>query len=164
MEYEHIIHPFEPVFDANSEILILGTLPSVQSRENNFYYGHRRNRFWPLLAALFCAEVPKTREEKISLLLQNHVALWDVVYSCNIQGSSDSSIRNITSTDLSRIRNAADIKRIFANGNRAGELYRRYQEKLTGVPITVLPSTSPANAAWTFEKLLTAWAAVKNKL
>ena len=159
-EFKHIVHPFAPIYDASSEILILGSLPSVSSRENGFYYGHSRNRFWPLMAELFAAEPPRTKEEKTALLLQNRVALWDAVYSCELRASDDSSIRNVVPTDLSVILNASGIRAIYANGAKAGELYRRYQEKLTGMPITVLPSTSPANAAWQWERLLAAWSVI----
>lgn len=161
-QYTHIVHPFPPVFDSRSEILILGTLPSVKSRENDFYYGHRRNRFWRVLAELLSAEVPHTKEEKTALLLQNRLALWDVVYSCDIHASSDSSIRNVVPTDLRAILDTAPIRAIYANGAKAGELYRKYQEKEYGIPITVLPSTSPANAAWQTPKLLEAWSVIKS--
>lgn len=157
MEYEHIEHTFEPVYDSNSRILVLGTLPSVKSRENNFYYGHRQNRFWKVMAALCKEPVPETIPEKKALLLAHHIALWDVIQSCDIKGSSDSSIRNVEPTDLKRILQSADIRCILANGNKAGELYRKYQMPITGREITVLPSTSPANAAWTLDKLCEAW-------
>ena len=145
MEYEHITHSFKPVYDENSRILILGTLPSVKSRENNFYYGHKQNRFWKLL------------DEKKYMLLKNHIAIWDVIQSCDIKGSSDSSIRNVEPTDIRKILETADIKQVIANGNKAGALYKKYQLPLTGMEAVTLPSTSPANAAWTFEKLCAAW-------
>lgn len=157
MEYTHITHPFEPVFDENSRILILGTLPSVASRENDFYYGHRQNRFWRVIATLTGEAVPQTIEEKKALLLRQGIALWDVIASCDIRGSSDSSIRNAQPTDLQRILSAAPIRRIYANGTTAAKLYTKYQQPATGIPITPLPSTSPANAAWTLERLCDAW-------
>lgn len=157
MEYQHIVHPFAPVYDGQSEFLILGTLPSVKSRENDFYYGHPQNRFWSVLAALFREEVPGTVQEKQAMLLRNHAALWDVIASCDILGSSDSSIRNVEPTDLCSLLEQTGIRRIYANGSKAGQLYRKYQEPLTGIPITVLPSTSPANAAWTLDRLCKAW-------
>lgn len=160
-KYVRIVHPFPPVFDSRSEILILGTLPSVKSRENKFYYGHSRNRFWALMAELFGEEMPDTKEEKTALLLRNRVALWDVVYSCDIHASSDSSIRNVVPTDLNVILHSAPVRAIYANGAKAGELYRKYQEKLTGLPAAVLPSTSPANAAWQWERLLAAWRVIR---
>ena len=122
-EYTHIKHEFEPVFDKNSKILVLGTIPSVKSRENNFYYGHPQNRFWKLIAAL-CDDdiVPQTIEEKKQMLLRNHIAVWDVISECDIIGSSDSSIKNVVPVDLSVILENADIYRIYANGGKAYEL------------------------------------------
>ena len=148
MEYEHIVHSFEPVYDKASEILILGTLPSVKSRENNFYYGHKQNRFWKVLATLLKEPVPDTIEEKKAMLLAHRIALWDVIQSCDIKGSSDSSIKNVQPTDIGMILEKTNITRIYANGNKAGQLYKRYQFPVTGRKATVLPSTSPANAAW----------------
>ncbi len=157
MEYEHITHSFEPVYDKNSRILILGTLPSVASRENNFYYGHKQNRFWKLLAHLLDEPVPETIDKKKHMLLKNHIAIWDVIQSCDIKGSSDSSIKNVEPTDIRKILDTADIKQVIANGNKAGQLYKKYQLPLTGMAAVILPSTSPANAAWTFEKLCKKW-------
>ena len=157
-EYTHIKHEFEPVFDKNSKILVLGTLPSVKSRENNFYYGHPQNRFWKLIAAL-CDEdiVPQTIEEKKQMLLRNHIAVWDVISECDIIGSSDSSIKNVVPVDLSVILDNADIDRIYANGGKAYELYMKYQYGKIGREIKKLPSTSPANAVYSLERLLECW-------
>lgn len=157
MEYEHIVHSFEPVYDKASEILILGTLPSVKSRENNFYYGHKQNRFWKVLATLLKEPVPDTIEEKKAMLLAHRIALWDVIQSCDIKGSSDSSIKNVQPTDIGMILEKTNITRIYANGNKAGQLYQRYQYPATGRKATVLPSTSPANAAWSLDRLCEAW-------
>lgn len=157
MEYEHIVHSFEPVYDKASEILILGTLPSVKSRENNFYYGHKQNRFWKVLATLLKEPVPDTIEEKKAMLLAHRIALWDVIQSCDIKGSSDSSIKNVQPTDIGMILENTNITRIYANGNKAGQLYKRYQFPVTGIEAMVLPSTSPANAAWSLERLCEAW-------
>lgn len=157
MEYQHITHPFSPILEDSSEILILGSLPSVKSRENAFYYGHPQNRFWRVMAALYHETVPESIEEKKRLLLDNHIALWDVIQSCDIRGSSDSSIRNAVPTDLKSILENSKVRRIFANGKTAAALYRKYQFKKTGIEIVTLPSTSPANAAWTFERLCEAW-------
>ena len=157
MEYEHIVHSFEPVYDKASEILILGTLPSVKSRENNFYYGHKQNRFWKVLATLLKEPVPDTIEEKKAMLLAHRIALWDVIQSCDIKGSSDSSIKNVQTTDIGMILEKTNITRIYANGNKAGQLYKRYQFPVTGIEAMVLPSTSPANAAWSFDRLCEAW-------
>lgn len=127
MDYQHIIHPFEPVYDENSEILILGTFPSVKSRQTDFYYGHPQNRFWRVLARLTGEETPESIEEKRSLLLRHRIALWDVLQSCDIRGSSDSSIRNAEPADIRRILETAKIKSIYANGGKAAQLYRKYQ-------------------------------------
>ena len=154
MEYEHIVHSFEPIFDSASQILILGTLPSVKSRETNFYYGHKQNRFWKVLAALFQEPIPETIDEKKHLLLRHHIAIWDVIQSCDIKGSSDSSIKNVEPTELRKILDASNIKQIYANGSKAGQLY-------TGMEAVVLPSTSPANAAWSLERLCEAWRKIK---
>ena len=158
--YEKVTHTFEPVYDENSRILILGTFPSVKSREQQFYYGHPQNRFWKLLAALTGWKVPKTISEKKELLLQNGIAIWDVVASCEIVGSSDSSIRNVVPADLNRIHQAAPVRKIYANGGKAFELYQKYAFPVTGRPIEKLPSTSPANAAWQMDRLKEAWSVI----
>lgn len=157
MEYETHHHMFGPVYDADSKILILGSFPSVKSREVQFYYGHPQNRFWKVLAQVLKEEVPQTEEEKKQMLLKNRIALWDVVESCTIQGSSDTSIRDVTVNDFSKILAASDICRIYANGGKAWELYHKYAEKQTGIAAVKLPSTSPANAAWSLKRLCAEW-------
>ena len=164
MEYEHITHSFEPIYNEYSEILILGTLPSVKSRENNFYYGHKQNRFWKLLAKLCEEETPQTVEEKTAMLLRHHIAIWDVIQSCDIKGSSDSSIKNVQPTDIGMILEKTNVTQIYANGNKAGQLYKRYQFPVTGIEATVLPSTSPANAAWSLARLCEAWKTILHDL
>ena len=164
MEYEHIVHSFEPVYDKDSEILILGTLPSVKSKENNFYYGHKQNRFWKVLATLLKEPVPETIEEKKAMLLAHRIALWDVIQSCDIKGSSDSSIKNVQPTDIGMILEKTNMTQIYANGNKAGQLYKRYQFPITGIEATVLPSTSPANAAWSLARLCEAWKTILHDL
>ena len=164
MEYEHIVHSFEPVYDKDSEILILGTLPSVKSRENNFYYGHKQNRFWKVLATLLKEPVPETIEEKKAMLLAHRIALWDVIQSCDIKGSSDSSIKNVQPTDIGMILEKTNMTQIYANGNKAGQLYKRYQFPITEIEATVLPSTSPANAAWSLARLCEAWKTILHDL
>ena len=159
--YVHIVHPFGPLFDEKSEILILGSLPSVKSREQNFFYGHPHNRFWPLLAALFGEAAPCTVEEKKALALRNRIALWDTIQSCDIVGSSDGSIRNVVPTDLRPILEGSRVRRVFCNGAASGRYYKQYQAGILGIEATVLPSTSPANAAWTMEKLMAAWRVVR---
>lgn len=157
MDDTHVKHTFEPVYNEESQILILGTFPSVKSREQNFYYGHPQNRFWKVISNLFEEEIPQTILQKKELLLRNHVALWDVIAECDITGSSDSSIRNAVPTDLSVILLHAPVKRIYANGTKAYDLYMKYTYPVTGLPIIRLPSTSPANAAFGMERLLEAW-------
>ena len=157
MEYEHITHSFEPIYNEDSEILILGTLPSVKSRENNFYYGHKQNRFWKLLAKLCEDETPQTVEEKTAMLLRHHIAIWDVIQSCDIKGSSDSSIRNVVPNDLAYIIGRSRITRIYANGAKSKQLYDKYLAKQLGIEAVQLPSTSPANAAYSVERLLEYW-------
>ena len=160
MEYQHITHPFSPVFSSNSRILILGSLPSVKSRENAFYYGNPQNRFWRVMATLLELPLPESIEDKRQLLLSSGIALWDVIQSCDIRGSSDSSIRNVVPTDLRIILDAASIQHIYANGKTAAALYQKYQLPIIGKQITPLPSTSPANAAWTFERLCETWSVI----
>jgi len=150
-------HPIRPVYDKNSRILILGSFPSVKSREANFFYGHPQNRFWKVLAAVFEASVPVTVEEKRAFLLAHGVAVWDVIKSCDIVGSSDSSIKNVVPNDLREILNMAEIAQIFVNGKTAEQYYKKYIEKEIGRKATCLPSTSPANAAWNVEKLVAEW-------
>lgn len=156
-EYQRVRHEFEPVFDRDSRILILGSFPSVKSREQQFYYGHPQNRFWKVLAGLAGYPVPQTIEEKKKMLLANGIAVWDVIAECEIIGSSDSSIKNVVPADLDRILQAADIRQIYANGNTAKRLFERFQKKKCGREIIGLPSTSPANAVFSLERLLEAW-------
>ncbi len=152
-------HPFAPVFDPDSRILILGSFPSVRSREEGFYYGHPRNRFWKMLALCFGEPLPVTGEEKRQLLLRHRIALWDVLASCEITGSSDSSIRSAVPNDLRRILDHASIGRILCNGATAGKLCLRYFGEALPCSPVILPSTSPANASWTLERLCEAWKA-----
>ena len=156
-----IYHPFPPLYDGDSQILILGSFPSVKSREQNFFYGHPQNRFWKVTAAVFDLPVPNTIEEKKRFLHQNHIALWDVIGSCDITSSSDSSIKNVCANDLSDILNGSHISRIFVNGKAAEKYYNRYTRSATGMDAFCLPSTSPANAAWSLEKLIGAWSVIK---
>ena len=155
-------HPIRPVYDKNSHILILGSFPSVKSREANFFYGHPQNRFWKVLATVFGAAVPSTVEEKRAFLLEHGVAVWDVIKSCDIVGSSDSSIKNAEPNDLREILNNADIRQIFVNGKTAEQYYKKYIEKEIGRKAICLPSTSPANAAWNVERLVTEWRQIIN--
>lgn len=162
--YEHITHDFEPIYNQESRILILGTLPSVKSREQQFYYGHPQNRFWKLLASLMESEPPQTIEEKKAFLLEHHIAIWDVIAQCDIIGSSDSSIKNVVPTDLNQILKQASINQIFANGGKACQLYMKYSFPQTKKEIIKLPSTSPANAAFQMERLMAEWKQIINYL
>ena len=158
-----LIHPIAPVFDDRSGILILGSFPSVRSREANFFYGHPQNRFWKVTSTVFEEETPDTVEKKKEFLLRNHIAVWDVIRSCDIEGSSDSSIRNVVPNDLSLILDKAPIRTIYVNGKTAYRYYRKYTEKMTGRPAVCLPSTSPANASWTLEKLICEWKCIRDE-
>lgn len=150
-------HGIEPVFDTGSNILILGSFPSVRSREQGFFYGHPRNRFWKVIAAATGSEVPETIEEKKRLLLEKHIAVWDVIARCDIHGSSDASIKNVEPNDIGLILNTARIRGIFCNGTKSFELYEKYIEPYINIKAVKLPSTSPANAAWNLERLTAKW-------
>ena len=156
----HVIHEIPPVYDDRSKILILGSFPSVKSREGQFFYHHKQNRFWKVLAAVFEDTLPETIEEKKEFVLRHNIAIWDVIASCDIEGSSDSSIKNVTPTDLKQILDHCQIRQIYANGNKAGALYKKYQQPLTEREILVLPSTSPANAAWSLDRLYEKWSEI----
>ena len=161
MKPSFITHPIPPVYDSHSRILILGSFPSVKSREAMFFYGHPQNRFWKVVAAVFGENVPMTVPERRAFLLRNRIAAWDVIASCRITGSSDASIRDVTANDLRPILQNADIEQIFVNGKTAERMYRKYTEPITGRPCVCLPSTSPANAAWNMEKLIQSWDKIK---
>ena len=152
-------HTVEPIYDKNSKILILGSFPSVKSREANFFYGHPQNRFWKVLANVMNDVCPGTTEEKKAFLIKHNIAVWDVIASCDIEGSSDSSIKNVTPNDLRRILQTAEIKKIFTNGNTAYKLFVKYNSDLNAVK---LPSTSPANAMFSLEKLIEYWRVLKD--
>lgn len=150
------LHNIDPVFDNHSEILILGSFPSVKSREMQFFYGHPQNRFWRVLAALKQEPVPQTIDEKKTFLLRNKIAVWDVIQSCDITGSSDSSIKNVIPNSLSRIFDAAPIRQVYTNGTTAHKLYQKY----IGSDAIQLPSTSPANAAYSLDRLIQEWCVI----
>ena len=153
----HVDHPFAPVWDNHSRVLVLGTFPSVASRANAFYYGHPQNRFWRVLAALCAAPVPVANAEKQAFLLANGIALWDVLASCEIVGSADGSIRHPEPNDIGALLAAVPVRQVFANGQTAAVLYSRHIAPLTGRQAVMLPSTSPANAAYTLPMLIKAW-------
>lgn len=161
---EHIIHPIPALYDADSRILILGSFPSVKSREAAFFYGHPQNRFWRVMAAVLGCPVPQSVPEKAAMLHAHHIALWDTIHSCDIEGSSDSSIQNVVPNDLSPILRAARIRAIFCNGATSHWLYCKYTQPLTGLPAVKLPSTSPANASFSVERLTAQWRSILNYL
>lgn len=154
---DNVIHNVSPVFDSASKILILGSFPSVKSREARFFYHHPQNRFWKIIASVTNEQVPETIEDKKQLLLRNNIAVWDVIKSCTIEGSDDSSIKDVIPNDLSTILNVAPIAQIYANGTKAHNLYKKYCYPLTLRNIIKLPSTSPANAGYSFDRLLEKW-------
>lgn len=154
-------HPIPPVYNERSRVLILGSFPSVKSREEQFFYRHPQNRFWKVLAAVYERELPQTIEEKKALLLECGVALWDVIASCDIEGSADSTIKHVVPNDLGRILAVADIRCIFVNGKTAEKYYNRYLRDVLGRPAVCLPSTSPANAAWNMERLIEQWRQIR---
>ncbi len=160
----HVEHPFDPVWNSESRILILGSFPSVKSREQMFFYGHPRNRFWTVISELLGAEEPITVGEKKALLSDNHIALWDVIASCDIYGSADNSIKNAVPNDIGFIIENSKIGHIFANGATADRLYKKYILPSTGIEAVRLPSTSPANAAKSVDELVKEWAITVDSL
>lgn len=156
-----IQHPIPPLYDENAKVLILGSFPSVKSREQMFFYGHPQNRFWKVISAVMDVHTPVSIEEKRNFLYTKHIALWDVIASCDITGSSDSSIKNVVANDLSEILKKANIKQIFVNGKTAEKYYNQYIRDTIGRNAVCLPSTSPANAGWNLDRLIEAWKTVK---
>lgn len=159
-----IDHGINPIYSEHSEILILGSFPSVKSRENHFFYGHPQNRFWKVLAGVLVTELPVTIEQKTEFLINHHIAVWDVIASCEIKGSSDSSIKNVFPNDIAGLLSISPIKQIYTNGNAAAQLYDKYCLNLTEKNSVKLPSTSPANAAFSLERLIHSWSCIKNYL
>lgn len=151
------IHPIPPLYSKNSEILILGSFPSVKSRENEFFYAHPQNRFWKVLSAVFNSPLPQNTDEKKELVLKNKLALFDVIKQCDIKGSGDSTINNVIPNDLSPILDNSDIKRIILNGKTAEKYYKKYLLPVINIDYVTLPSTSPANAAYSLDRLIEEW-------
>lgn len=162
-KFTKVIHPFGPIFDEDSKILILGSLPSKKSREDGFYYGHPKNRFWKLLALLTNSKEPVTTSEKIKLLQKNHIALWDAIRSCEILASKDESIINVETNDIAGLLERTKIEKIFANGRKAYEIYEKLIFQKTKIESVYLPSTSPANASYSLEKLKETWGAALDR-
>ena len=156
-----VIHPIPPLYSERSHTLILGSFPSVKSREGEFFYHHPQNRFWQVLAGVLGEAVPATIEEKRDLILRCDLALWDVIGSCTITGSDDASIRDVAANDLTPILSSAPITRIFCNGKTAHKLYVKHLQDNTGIEAICLPSTSPANAQWNLSRLIDAWQTIR---
>ncbi|MBQ8545859.1 MAG: DNA-deoxyinosine glycosylase [Clostridia bacterium] len=152
-----INHPIKPFYNKNSKILILGSFPSVKSREQMFFYGHKQNRFWRVISTIYGYIEPKSIDEKKALLKENKLAVWDVIASCDIVGSSDSSIKNVIPNDINIILNEANIEKIIVNGKTAEKFYNKYIKHQINRVAICLPSTSPANATWSIEKLIDQW-------
>lgn len=161
---ERIIHPFEALYNENSKVLILGSFPSVKSREVSFFYGHPRNRFWKVIPALFGEEEPVTIEKKKELILRRNLALWDSIHSCEITGSSDSSVKNVVPNDISKIIGNSKVSKVFCNGALSHKMYMKYIFPDTKIEAVKLPSTSPANAAYSLDKLIDEWKIIKEYL
>ncbi len=160
---DRITHPIPPLYNKDSRILILGSFPSVKSREAEFFYHHPQNRFWRVISTIYREPLPTTIEDKVQMLLRNGIAVWDVIHSCEITGSSDSSIKNVIPNDMTQILKAAEIKNIYTNGATADKLYKKYIFPVTGRQGIKLPSTSPANAGCRLEQLIEAWSCIKLK-
>ena len=162
------VHPIPPVFSNSpknpSRILILGSFPSVRSREMEFFYGHPQNRFWKVMSSVLQESTPLTVEEKKKMLISHGIALWDVIASCDIHGSADSSIKNAVSNDISQILAYGSVRAVFTNGNTATRLYCKYIQPTVGIPCHPLPSTSPANATWNLERLIGEWRIIRDYL
>ena len=156
-----IEHPFPPLYNQDSRVLILGSFPSVKSREQMFFYGHPQNRFWRVIAAIFDEEVPATIDEKKALILNHRLALCDSIASCQIKGSSDASIQNVKANDIGMILDKCNIENIYCNGRKSHEMYCRYIQPDSGREAVCLPSTSPANARWTLDLLIDAWSVIR---
>lgn len=159
-EHRTIIHPLHPLFDKDSIILILGSFPSVKTREYGFFYGHPQNRFWPVMETLFHVDLSKDIPERRAFLLDNRLAVYDSIYQCDIIGSSDASIENVVPSDLMPIFQSADIQEVFCNGATSYKYYQKYHAKKTGLPGVKLPSTSPANARYRLEDLVKEWSVI----
>ena len=160
MEYTHVTHNFPPLFAPDSRALILGSIPSPKSREQAFFYGHPQNRFWPVLAAVFGEPAPQTVADKRSLALRHHIAMWDTLAACDIRGASDTSIRNPVPNDLPWLIAQTQVRAVFCTGTTSYKYYKKLCQPQTGIEAVCLPSTSPANAAWSKERLIQAYSVI----
>lgn len=161
---EHIIHTIQPVYNACSRVLLLGSMPSPKSREYGFFYGHPQNRFWRVLAAVLQEPLPQTNEEKRALLLRRHIALWDVLASCDIEGAQDASIKNPVPNDFTGLLHTADIRAVYTTGGAAFRLYQKHVYPQTGIAAVQLPSTSPANCRMGLDALVERYAVILQHL
>ncbi len=158
-----VINNLKPIYDKNSEVLILGSMPSIISRENNFYYFNKTNRFWCILERLFNVKLNDI-DEKINFLLKNHIALWDTIYSCEIKGSSDSSISNVKVNNIKKLLNESNITTIFATGKKSLEIYNKYLKDNIKIEAIYLPSPSSANATFSLDRLILEYKILKKYL
>ena len=154
-----VTHTIPPVFSAESEILILGTMPSPKSREAAFYYAHPQNRFWPVLARVYGEPLPQSVEEKKRLILAHRLALWDVLSRCEITGASDASIKNPVANDVPSLLKITRVSRVLCTGGTSARLYTRLLYPLTAIPCETLPSPSAANAQYSLNALASAYTA-----
>ena len=159
-EYTNVTHGFPPFYSESSKLLILGSFPSVKSREDGFFYGHPQNRFWKMLAAVYGEALPTDITQKKALLERHNIALYDVIYSCDIVGSSDSSIKNVIPANLSEVIGNSQVARIILNGKTAEKFFRKYQDSSLFDMAAVMPSTSPANAVFSLQRLIEVWGEV----
>lgn len=164
MEYTHIKHSLKPIYNEESKVLILGTLPSPLSRKNNYYYGNPRNRFWSVLEKVFDEKIPNDNDGKTEFLLKHNIAIWDTVFECDIMGASDSSIKNVVPTNIKKIVDESNIKMIFTTGSTAYKYYCKYHEEKVGIKAISLKSTSPANARYSVEDLSKEYEIIKKYL
>lgn len=164
MELERVTHDFKPIYNRESRILMLGTMPSPKSREVGFYYGHPRNRFWKVVSDVCGESLPETKEDKIAFALRNKIAVWDVLAGCEIKGAEDSSIRNPIPNDMNVILKNSNVQAVFTTGTKAAQLYKKYCYPGTGIEAVNLPSTSPANCRMSYEELYEAYAIIKKYL
>lgn len=161
MKRNTAVHTIDPVYSPESKILILGSFPSVKSREAGFYYAHPTNRFWKILAALFNTELPDIESRK-SFLLSHGIALWDTIGRCTIKGSSDSSIEDAVPNDIASLINTTNIHTIILNGNKSRDMFRKYLSDYIEADVITLPSTSAANASYSLPELIDAWSIIKS--
>lgn len=153
-----VTHPFEPIYDKNSKILILGSFPSVKSREDDFYYAHPQNRFWKVLQKIYNnSEKLETKEQKTKFLLSNGIAIWDSIKECDIENSADSTIKNVVPNDIRHILENSKIKKILCNGGTSYDVFKKYYKDKLDIKVDVLPSSSPANARYDVDKLAKVW-------